>query len=406
MSFQSLYQTQPAWRWLIGIGLLWMMLGMVLVPAGVSFNPSHGYEVSLGILLYLPTLLALVMRREAIWASLWAQPLFRVFLLLLAWAAMSLLWEHARRPWDELGRLLSVLIFVLAWQLWDVHDRFRVELMLLVASVALALCAAYYDIQYLLAPPADDRLVGDGTIATSNYAAALMGAVVVWLSQLPGGDARRFWLRCVACIPLLIFVGLTQSRSVWLALILCTVLSPLWRRRDYLISGLAVVVLVVATALVLFAPHVLVERGTSRRPELFTQAIHHIAQHPWLGLGQGAPFALHVAGMDFTHSHNVLTQTAIELGLPGLLLLVILWLMLGWRAWKQRYLLRGQVAMGLWVYASITLQFDMPQILDSPRPGWLLVWLPLALMLSQPRPQPPSPSTPARSADDLAMMRD
>ena len=27
------------------------------------------------------------------------------------------------------------------------------------------------------------------------------------------------------------------------------------------------------------------------------------------------------------------------------------------------------------------LQFDMPQLLDSPRPGWLLVWLPLALAL-------------------------
>jgi hypothetical protein len=27
------------------------------------------------------------------------------------------------------------------------------------------------------------------------------------------------------------------------------------------------------------------------------------------------------------------------------------------------------------------VQFDLPQLLDSPRPGWLLIWLPLALAL-------------------------
>ena len=31
--------------------------------------------------------------------------------------------------------------------------------------------------------------------------------------------------------------------------------------------------------------------------------------------------------------------------------------------------------------SSVVLQFDMPQLLDSPRPSWLLVWLPLALAL-------------------------
>ena len=41
----------------------------------------------------------------------------------------------------------------------------------------------------------------------------------------------------------------------------------------------------------------------------------------------------------------------------------------------------GRVVLGLWVYASVALQFDMPQLLDSPRPGWLLIWLPFALAL-------------------------
>ena len=39
----------------------------------------------------------------------------------------------------------------------------------------------------------------------------------------------------------------------------------------------------------------------------------------------------------------------------------------------------GRLVLALWVYASVVLQFDMPQMLDSPRPAWLLVWLPFAL---------------------------
>jgi O-antigen ligase len=136
----------------------------------------------------------------------------------------------------------------------------------------------------------------------------------------------------------------------------------------------------VALAMV-WRPVLVMERGTSLRPELFAQSMHLIAQHPWLGLGQGAPFTLMVNGAAYTHTHNLLTQMTVELGVPGLLLTVALWLLVAWQGWRHRAQMQGRIVLALWVYASVVLQFDMPQMLDSPRPAWLLVWLPFALTL-------------------------
>ncbi|MEW9571566.1 O-antigen ligase family protein [Rhodanobacter sp. Si-c] len=374
------FRRRGFWLGVLGTGLVWMMLGLVAMPSGVSFNPGKLYQGCLIVLLYLPAWCLALSRRATTWKGLLPLPAFRVFLLLLAWAALSLLWAHSRHPGDELSRLLSVLAFLLAWPIWLGDDERRGHRMLLLAGLGIALFAGGYCVQYLHHPPEDGRIVGQGVIATANYAAAVMGAACLWLALLPVAAPRVSMLRWLALPVLLTFIALTGSRSVWLALALCAVFAPLWHkgRAARWLGGVA---LVVVLACCIWPLPVLVERGASLRPELFEQSVHLIARHPWLGLGQGVPFTLTVAGVDYTHSHNVLTQTTIELGLPGLLLMIVLWVMTAWLGWRHRSRMTGRLVLALWVYASVVLQFDMPQLLDSPRPSWLLVWLPLALAL-------------------------
>jgi len=368
------------WRGVLGAGLVWMMLGLVAMPSGVSFNPGRLYQASLIVLLYLPAWCLALTSRAATWRELLPLPAFRLFLALLAWAALSLLWAHARHLGDEFGRLLSVLAFVLAWPIWLGEDERRGHRLLLLAGLGIALFAGYYCLHYLYRPPQDGRIVGEGVIATANYAAAAMGAACLWLALLPMADRRVSALRWLAVPVLLAFIALTDSRSIWLALALCAVCAPLWQA-GRAARWLAGAVLALVLVCFIWPLPALVERGASLRPQLFEQSMQLIAQRPWLGLGQGAPFTLTVAGAEYTHSHNVLTQTMIELGLPGLLLLVVLWLATAWSGWRHRRRASGRLVLALWLYASVVLQFDMPQLLDSPRPGWLLVWLPLALAL-------------------------
>lgn len=376
----AFFRRRSFWRGVLGAGLVWMMLGLVAMPSGVSYNPGKLYQGILIALLYLPAWCLALTQRAETWKRLLPLPAFRIFLLLLGWAALSLAWAHAQHVGDEFSRLLSVLAFVLAWPLWLGDDEVRGQRLLLLAGLSIALFAGFYCLQYLWQPPVDGRIVGEGVIATANYAAAVMGATCIWLAMLPVADHRIAVARWLAVLVLLAFIALTGTRSVWLALALCLLLTPLWcaGRMARWVAG---AVLVVALACWLWPSQALMERGASLRPQLFVQAMHLIAQHPWLGLGQGEPFTLTVAGVGYTHSHNVLTQTAIELGVPGLLLLLALWLMTAWLGWRHRREATGRLVLALWVYASVALQFDMPQLLDSPRPGWLLVWLPFALAL-------------------------
>lgn len=367
-------------RTLLGVGIVWLMLGMVIMPAGVSFNPGKPYQASLALLLYLPAIGLSFTQRARAWRELWPLPAFRVFLALLAWSALSIAWGHPPHPGDTVARALSVLAFVLGWHLFAADVPERIRGLLFAAGVGIAGCALYYCVAFAVEPETDGRIIGQGVIATANYAAALMGVVALWLSQLDLSDRRWSVLRYVAIAALLVFVGLTQTRSVWLALAVTSILMPLWQpRRRY--RWIAVLIALAAIAVSLWPSSMISERGTSLRPELFMQSLHLIAQHPLLGLGQGVAFNLIVNGAAYTHTHNLLTQVTVELGLPGLLLTVAMWLLVGWQGWRHRASMQGRLVLAIWVYASIVLQFDMPQMLGSARPTWLLVWMPLALTL-------------------------
>jgi len=369
------------WSVVLGLGIAWMMVGMLVMPSSISYNPGKMYEYSLGLLLYLPSLYAVVRLRALWWRELWPLPAFRLFLVLLAWATLTLAWSTVHRPGDEFGRVLTVLLFVLGCHLWAGERPSRMRLLLPLVGCAMGLCALFYTVTFLRsAPAAGARIVGDGVVATANYAAAAMGAACVWMAQMPPRRRLGLAVCVVAMLALLVFVVLTQSRSVWLALACCALATPLWNRhRLARLVALGVFALVVVLAIQPLP--VLLERGASYRPQIFIKAVHLIAQHPWRGWGQGAPFTIDVGDLHLVHSHNVLTQTAIELGLPGLLLLMAMWALVARTGWRHRAEPLGRVVLGLWVYASVSLQFDMPQLLDSPRPGWLLIWLPFALSL-------------------------
>jgi O-antigen ligase len=375
-----IYKNKNAWCNVVGLGLLWLMVGMVVMPAGAALNPSKSYQGILIVLLYLPAFGLALAGRAALWRVLLCAGMFRVFLMLLCWAAITLFWSPVHHPGEELARLTSVLTFVLAWQVWTRANDQRARQLLWLGGVGIALAAAGYLVLYLLQPPTDGRIVGDGVIATANYAAAVMGVSLLWLYQMTDASRTRTLVRVCGMGALLVFIALTETRSVWLALALCLVAAPIWdrRRRAWLMAG--AVVLLTLFAGVFFCS-LLLERGASLRPQLFLESLILICRHPWLGLGQGASFILTIAGTSYTHSHNVLTQTAIELGLPGILLAAMLWLMVGWEGWRHRHTAQGLLLCSIWLYATVVLQFDMPQLLDSPRPSWLLFWIPFAVAL-------------------------
>ncbi|AIF46462.1 O-antigen ligase family protein [Dyella japonica] len=370
-------------RWLrrlVVVGVVWLILGMAVMPAGVSFNPGKLYQRVLGLTLYLPALLLLVMRPSRA-LDFWRRPLVPWVLLLMGWSVLTLLWGHAVRPLDEAGHSVSIVLFLFGWQQVFSRDEALIRRLLVGCGLVMAVVAVAAIAMSLMYPQPDARLAGFGVMANANLAAGAMGAALLWLWPWRFGNTRGCIAKWAAISILGFFVVMTLTRSALAALFVALVLMVLSRggRRAWLYAGM-VVVIGIASAVA--GAQFLMARGLSLRPEIFTQAMHLFLTHPWLGLGEGTPFQLKAGGEVMTHAHNMYSQLAIELGLPGLVLWAGIWLALGWLGWRCRREPLGAIVLGLWTFGTVLVQFDLPHLIDSPRPAWLITWLPLALGMS------------------------
>jgi putative inorganic carbon (HCO3(-)) transporter len=133
------------------------------------------------------------------------------------------------------------------------------------------------------------------------------------------------------------------------------------------------------------------------RREIWSRARYVIQDFPFTGVGLNNfrrvvpllyPLFLISPSFDFAHAHNHLLQTAAELGIPGLIAYLALWMGATWLLWQswpraQQPLLRAAVA-GI---AASLLAYFVYGLLDAvalgARPGFLF-WLLLALAAALP----------------------
>lgn len=365
---------------ILGVGYLWFLLGIVWAPS------NKLYQQGLIVLLWLPALIAAILLHKRLLPVWRAHRVFlTLLLLLLGWALLSALWTNAEEPLKELKRVLYVGLFLAAVaMLADMRPEF-VWKGLAVAFVALALSSplSLYLFYVRDMNPLHVRIYGLGQAGHPILGSYVMALAVMWgMQYLPrNGWQRVLWGGLIAL--LLLFIAFGQSRGAMLALAIAACSMPLW-------SGGRVAWLVCLTALgialigfLLFAPLIL-ERGLSYRPEIFWASLKMIMQNPWLGLGLGAEYRVvtdnYPAGFD--HSHNAFTHTAIELGVPGLLLWSGLWLAAFRIAWVSRQSREGRMLLGSLLVSFVALQFDAASLWGSPRAEWFVTWLPIGLAVA------------------------
>ena len=374
-----LYQKTWARAWL-GLGLVWFLAAIALAPS------NKIYQQGLVLFLWLPTLVLAWSAREVLVQAWRCQPaLWISLLLLLAWSGLSLAWSPAEDSGREIKRLLYILVFLLAFPLLAQLGLARIRQLLMLGSGLLAIAALvsivnFYGLQgeSLLA-----RLAGIGEISHPILGAYVVGSAVFFLLYEPPRQRglQLLWLLALACLGA--FAMLSQSRGALLALVLTVIMAPLWFRDRH--SRVFSMLAVVATGLALYAVYDLIaQRGSSYRPEIFHAVVDMIAAHPWTGLGLGAAYDVSAAGMHFDHTHNMFTHVAVEMGLPGMLLWAMVWLLTLGEIIRARGTLFGKILLGFWVYSTLAMQFDAASLTGTPRAEWFISWLPVGLAMMLP----------------------
>ncbi|WP_433885956.1 O-antigen ligase family protein [Pseudomonas vranovensis] len=369
-----MYARRWAQIWL-AIGFLWFLVAIALAPS------NKIYQQGLLLFLWLPTLVFLWSAR-AVFAQVWSaqRGLCLVVFLLLGWSALSLGWSAADDLGREFKRLMYISVFLMFFPILASLGVQRIMQLLLWGGIGLGVAALYSIIYYygFLDKPWSARLWGVGEISHPILGAYVIAAAVIWMLHWP---PQQRWLQALWGVALLLlgaFLVLCQSRGAALGLLISLVAMPLWcrDRRSCVISA-ATIVAAIAGFIVMYS--MIMERGSSFRPEIFKASLQMIAEHPWLGLGLGSFYEVSAAGQQFDHTHNMFTHIAIELGIPGMLLWLAVWLCTLREIWKTRDTAFGKGLMGLWLFSTLAMQFDAASLTGTPRAEWFISWLPVGL---------------------------
>ncbi|MBI6898428.1 O-antigen ligase family protein [Pseudomonas putida] len=374
-----LHEKNWARAWL-GWGFIWFLAAIALAPS------NKLYQQGLILFLWLPTLGFAWSARHVYAQALRKQPgLWSCVLALLLWCAISLTWSTAEDGAREGKRLVYILLFLLAFPLLAQAGVVRASRLLQLGGGLLALAALISIVRFYVVAgnPLVTRIEGIGEISHPILGAYVIAAAVLWLLySVPSQRGLQLaWALALACLGA--FVVFSQSRGAALALVVAVVLAPLWFRNRS--SGLFAVLAALATGVAFYLMYELIMlRGSSYRPEIFHAAMQMIREHPVGGLGLGAFYRVEAAGLEFDHTHNMFTHIAVELGVPGMLLWLGVWLCTLVAILRARDTLFGKILLVFWVYSTLAMQFDAASLTATPRAEWFISWLPVGLAMLLP----------------------
>lgn len=242
--------------------------------------------------------------------------------------------------------------------------------------------------------------------AITLFAPLLLALLAGWRAR--SGKPIVLGALLLGTLSTLLALLLTQSRSAWIGVLLAGValvgmwalLLPPSRVRRAALGAVALIVVAGGVALVAFGPQrlqtlweeprvdtVVGSLATlSYRQAVWPWALSAISDFPLTGTGLGSfrrvverlyPIQIPLAS-DVGHAHNVFLQTAVDVGLPGLVAYLALLLIAGALCWQLARRDGGIRPFTLGFFASL-LAFHLFGLFDAlapgARPGLLLWWL-------------------------------
>jgi putative inorganic carbon (HCO3(-)) transporter len=200
---------------------------------------------------------------------------------------------------------------------------------------------------------------------------------------------------------------LTQSRTSWFAMAVAAVtLAALrWRpaRRAAAAACLALILVIFlgprsyTTAVwraMSTVSTVSMDLSWAGRVEVWQSAVAAISDFPFTGVGLSAfrrivhdlyPLTLSSANIDLAHAHNVFLQTALDVGLPGLVAYVSLLVVasvLAWQVYCMAAPPEAMLALGLWGNLLAVHLFGLADAIALGAKVGLLFWLDIGILVA------------------------
>jgi putative inorganic carbon (HCO3(-)) transporter len=217
---------------------------------------------------------------------------------------------------------------------------------------------------------------------------------------------RVDWMRPVQGLLIALTAGtllLTQSRGAWTGVIIATAACCVWFSRATRVAAALATAVAVAAAIALGPGRVVdltisqsgpgMAGNISGRLELWSRALYAIQDVPLTGMGMNTfrkvlpvlyPTVLTTG--DVSHAHNHLLQAAVDLGIPGLVAYMSIWIVTGlllvavYRRSERRAYRAMSAGLGAGLIAHFT--FSITDAIPLGAKVGVLFWLTLAMVVA------------------------
>lgn len=227
------------------------------------------------------------------------------------------------------------------------------------------------------------RFIGPGSLDNPLLSSHIFGfyTVLFALTAIYTNKKGLTFASCIAAICFLLITLSTGSRTPLLALAVTVLWLPLINPNSKTIAAL----LGLCTAFAItyaFIPELLLNRGLSYRPELWSMALEKIKEAPLLGYGFDAEPSLYVAklGTAFREPHNMHLSILYFTGFLGFAFWTGMHVAALVACIKNKEKPIFVLASCLLVYGVVAGMTEGGGLLPRPKEHWFITWIPLALI--------------------------
>ena len=310
----------------------------------------------------------------------------KILYLFLLYFLVSLFWSQGPdidAVYNIVRKELLVLFFVisLAW-LWNQgYQENLLRGLLLGAFVGVLLSIYYYYIH--LGNDWQSRLEGFDRGGHAIKSPVMYGAVLVTLFCCLDKIKRYRWLAYIAMILFLLFVLLSQTRGILIAILASISVCLLLKGQVRTILAMlvaALIVLAYAYYADIFSRMLTLQ---DVRYEIWQQAFRDWSLHPIFGFGiYPEREVLLASGVSYVHPHNIFISHLLYGGIVGLTLLILVWLSICFSAFRCWFSQRDLLPVGLFFYFTWVGLFDFSTLIKSADVEWVFFWFMVALIVA------------------------
>jgi len=187
-------------------------------------------------------------------------------------------------------------------------------------------------------------------------------------------------------LTLFVYILLSQSRGPLLAFIIVLVMESIFAKNWKMIALFLTLLIVFMVFLEFYDLGIrsFYERGLSYRLILWKGAIRHISEAPLFGKGWFANVNILLIEENIWRSaHNLLLLVCAKGGVIGGGLLLLLILTTFMHSYKYFVDSGNWIFISIFVYFIVCMTFDYTHILYKPNLGWIIFWMPIALIAGE-----------------------